>query len=656
MPYEAVSHSWETRYYTREIRLDGRSINVTENLYYGLKRLRGEERVRSLWIDAICINMADMRERANQVQMMHLIFGSATAVVAWLGEGTLDPEPLLPTSTKTSPDIPRSGEVEQMIFSFVQATLFKRRWVVQEFAVARSVILVLGNRTVPWLDIARGLQTAIVSLERVSIAGLSRSRDMALEVRQALERFKRLAWIAEVGHRRGEEGEYNSANAGLETLVSTFADFEVTLPHDAIYALRSIAREVLSPRRSELEPPLPDYSKSTQHVFAEFVSWAIASSGSLDIVCRPWAMPLDGLPSWIRPFLPPSHDVVNDLLINFRPSPTQTNEMPSWMRPSPYPLIGDPGKARYNASAGLSASTYEERTLLHITEDGSISEPQSPGTGPDTYIVDYELDGTEDFSGRMDNQPHTVTSPIGAAVSSGKSSERRSYKREQAFSSVAQDPNRPRKNLKIAGSPTMTPNRVENPYAHVGQDGISLIVRGWVISIIKQQSAVIYDTLEQDALAILELWDHETQWKLLTADRNLSNQDESNVSFPAAWTYCKERRTAEERPRIVLLAYSPSQEEYVTGFLQTVGTIMYNRRLLVLGNRNVGAIGPGDAEVGDCVCLLFGCSMPCVLRPFGESYRLVGEAYVHGYMNGEAVEERMRKETLDYDIQLFRLV
>lgn len=46
-------------------------------------------------------------------------------------------------------------------------------------------------------------------------------------------------------------------------------------------------------------------------------------------------------------------------------------------------------------------------------------------------------------------------------------------------------------------------------------------------------------------------------------------------------------------------------------------------------------IGPADVQAGDRVVVLLGASMPYVLRPVGDHYTLVGEAYVSGIMYGE---------------------
>ncbi|KAK8031355.1 heterokaryon incompatibility het-6 [Apiospora arundinis] len=52
-------------------------------------------------------------------------------------------------------------------------------------------------------------------------------------------------------------------------------------------------------------------------------------------------------------------------------------------------------------------------------------------------------------------------------------------------------------------------------------------------------------------------------------------------------------------------------------------------------------MGTGFLEVEDIICVPLGCCTPVVLRPEGKDgeYRLVGDCYVDGYMDGEAVQE-----------------
>ncbi len=45
------------------------------------------------------------------------------------------------------------------------------------------------------------------------------------------------------------------------------------------------------------------------------------------------------------------------------------------------------------------------------------------------------------------------------------------------------------------------------------------------------------------------------------------------------------------------------------------------------------------AQVGDMVCVLYGAEAPCILRGEGSRASYIGDAYVHGYMDGEATRE-----------------
>lgn len=83
--YKALSYVWGDAGKTKPITVNGQPFAVTENLYNGLQRIRDPRGQFTLWVDAICINQADMAERQHQVQLMGEIFSNAVEVVAWLG-------------------------------------------------------------------------------------------------------------------------------------------------------------------------------------------------------------------------------------------------------------------------------------------------------------------------------------------------------------------------------------------------------------------------------------------------------------------------------------------------------------------------------------------------------------------------------------------
>ena len=70
------------------------------------------------------------------------------------------------------------------------------------------------------------------------------------------------------------------------------------------------------------------------------------------------------------------------------------------------------------------------------------------------------------------------------------------------------------------------------------------------------------------------------------------------------------------------------------------GRYTLHRRMAKTSQGYIG-LGPGATEVGDSVAICKGSSVPLVLRTTKEpgDWRVVGDAYVHGAMNGELFEE-----------------
>ncbi|KAI0454623.1 heterokaryon incompatibility protein-domain-containing protein [Xylaria acuta] len=65
--------------------LNGHDVPIGHNLALALRYLRSASHPLTLWVDAVCINQADIDERNAQVALMALIYSRAAAVVTWLG-------------------------------------------------------------------------------------------------------------------------------------------------------------------------------------------------------------------------------------------------------------------------------------------------------------------------------------------------------------------------------------------------------------------------------------------------------------------------------------------------------------------------------------------------------------------------------------------
>jgi len=59
-------------------------------------------------------------------------------------------------------------------------------------------------------------------------------------------------------------------------------------------------------------------------------------------------------------------------------------------------------------------------------------------------------------------------------------------------------------------------------------------------------------------------------------------------------------------------------------------------------------LGPSDIRRGDVVCILHGSKVPCILRPMGRQYRVVGQCYYEQWMYGDSVDwQEKNADTLE---------
>jgi hypothetical protein len=86
--FEALSYTWGDKKNQKHIVLNGDTFLIRENIEAALRRLRYTNKLRILWVDAICVNQRDDIEKNEQVLLMRQIYESAERVCIWLGEPT----------------------------------------------------------------------------------------------------------------------------------------------------------------------------------------------------------------------------------------------------------------------------------------------------------------------------------------------------------------------------------------------------------------------------------------------------------------------------------------------------------------------------------------------------------------------------------------
>jgi hypothetical protein len=182
--YWALSHSWgdpivtdQLTVYDMEVR-DGLhttrsskpySLYLSANLAAALQNIRQENENVNLWVDAVCINQADVRARNAQVALMHRICTEATSVRVWLGDRSLDAslafdllKSLANLRTQDElPDIKAKGEIWKSVINLTKQGYWTRVWAFQEFALGKDVQIMWGSETIKSEALGRAWSTIL---------------------------------------------------------------------------------------------------------------------------------------------------------------------------------------------------------------------------------------------------------------------------------------------------------------------------------------------------------------------------------------------------------------------------------------------------------------------------------------------------------------
>ena len=86
-PFDALSYSCGPLILSCSITINGApGFRITQNLWNALQRVRKTDSDRRIWIDAVCIDQEDEREKSSQVRHMHAVYSRAEEVCIYWGE------------------------------------------------------------------------------------------------------------------------------------------------------------------------------------------------------------------------------------------------------------------------------------------------------------------------------------------------------------------------------------------------------------------------------------------------------------------------------------------------------------------------------------------------------------------------------------------
>lgn len=159
IPYEALSYVWGDAADKVPATCNGHTHPITRNLDQALRWLRREDRTRTLWVDALCIDQSNLAERTAQVQIMAYIYFRSASTLIWLGEPS--PSSALTfqlcndmhaahAQKTTIPQVVSGSRNLDAVLDFLKYPWFVRGWIIQELLLGPNPILVTGHKTMHW--------------------------------------------------------------------------------------------------------------------------------------------------------------------------------------------------------------------------------------------------------------------------------------------------------------------------------------------------------------------------------------------------------------------------------------------------------------------------------------------------------------------------
>jgi hypothetical protein len=255
-------------------------LPVGPNLASALRHLRYPDRIRILWVDALCINQLDVEERQNVVARMGHVYKQASRVIVWLGcESNNSSQALealelmgqqiellheaatVPAPSAMYPDwlsyCPCDLTSLNAIRDILKRSWLTRVWIWQEIVLGSTETQVYcGHTSVLWYHLRRG----IILLRETNLPD-PRMRDGLLQ-----SHVKALTYC---------HMSFGQLKTDLTGLIESIASSACTDPRDRLYGLLGLCRADIA---KEIKV---DYRSDIALVFQNLVTAHLQACNSL---------------------------------------------------------------------------------------------------------------------------------------------------------------------------------------------------------------------------------------------------------------------------------------------------------------------------------------------------------------------------------------
>jgi hypothetical protein len=280
---------------------------VTYNLDIALRNLRDAQSRRILWIDALCINQADVDERNRQVFLMSRIYSTAKHILVWLGEARGRSDFAMDRLKDLAGGQEFAIREKALLKDLILTTLIDREWwgrlwIVQEVVLAKSdPTIMCGSRWLPWDIFMSGC-------DKVKIDALSSS-----------ESRKNMYRMIQINHLRQLRGSLELLIRVLPPshLLTYTKDFHATDPRDKVYGCVGLLPEFM---RKAIRL---DYQKPVERVYYDMAKYLLEKDSCSFFGRYSFSKTGRACPSWVPDFAAQdSLDLSNPMLFISRSSRT----------------------------------------------------------------------------------------------------------------------------------------------------------------------------------------------------------------------------------------------------------------------------------------------------------------------------------------------
>lgn len=293
MQYEALSYVWGPPDLAETIQVNHGAFAVSTALFQALLHLRRRREPRAIWIDAICINQADLAARSAQVLLMQHVYSRASGVVVWLGE--VEPWGLRDLVEAASNSLESHNCIHygavKVVSDILRRPWWTRVWVTQELVLARDVTVCCGSQTLRW-------DRFCWVVDNSALLPSFPTTDIYIDEFRALrDNWRARTTTSSLGNApkaTGSEDVAQQREARASDLLSLIYDFRsrrATEPRDKVFAFQGLAQGIGGPSLASGQPidletllVRPDYARRSSLMCIDLARRHIRRTKSLSVM------------------------------------------------------------------------------------------------------------------------------------------------------------------------------------------------------------------------------------------------------------------------------------------------------------------------------------------------------------------------------------